>query len=138
MLADRSTRTTQGCDLEIDEDTSVTWKANPIAKKVAGTVTVNNDGAPLPGGGGGVVPPEVMVGGEVGLELGDEVGGQGSVGVMGGLGVIDGGVGVAVGGGDVGVIGVVDGGVAVELAETIMVNFDRFAMTCEVVGSCYV
>nr|GEW63571.1 uncharacterized protein [Tanacetum cinerariifolium] len=91
-------------------DLKTTRKANPIAKKVAGTVTVNNDGDPLPGGGGGVVPPELMVGGEVGLELGDEVGGHSSVGVMGGVVVIDGGVEVAVGGGDVGVIGVVDGG----------------------------
>nr|GEV27295.1 hypothetical protein [Tanacetum cinerariifolium] len=67
-----------------------------------------NDGAPLPGGG--AVTPVVLVGGDVGLVLGDDVGGQGSLGVMG---VIGGGVGVVVGGGDVGVIGVVDGGVAV-------------------------
>nr|GEY89966.1 hypothetical protein [Tanacetum cinerariifolium] len=63
-----------------------------------------NDGAPLPSGG--AVTPVGMVGGDAGLELGDDVGGHGS------LGVIYGGVGVVVGGGDVGVIGVVDGGVA--------------------------
>ncbi|KAI3827371.1 hypothetical protein L1987_01444 [Smallanthus sonchifolius] len=85
-------------------------------------ITAVKDGAPLLGGGSGVVLPEVEVGGDDGLELGEEVGGQGSVGR----------VGVVVGG-DAGVIGAVDGGLAVggeagvvgavAEAETLMVNF---------------
>ncbi|KAI3495946.1 hypothetical protein L1887_38294 [Cichorium endivia] len=97
-----------------------------------GTAAVR-DWAPPLGGGGGLVLPEVMVGGDDGPELGDEVGGQGASGVaMGGVGalvggyagvvgVTDGGVGVVVGG-DAGVVGVPDGGVVVE-AETLIANF---------------
>ncbi|KAI3709438.1 hypothetical protein L2E82_39200 [Cichorium intybus] len=102
---------------------------------MAGTAAVK-DWAPPLGGGGGLVLPEVMVGGDDGLELGDEVGGQGAPGVvgvaMGGaaavvggdagvVGVTDGGVGVVVGG-DAGAVGVPDGGVVVE-AETLIANF---------------
>lgn len=89
------------------------------------------DGAPPLGGGTGVILSEVTtVGGDDGLELGDEVGGQGTSGVVGEIvggdagvvGADNGGVGMVVGG-DAGVVGVADGGVVEASAETLMVNF---------------
>lgn len=56
----------------------------------------------------------VVVGGDIGLELGDEVGGQGSVGIIGVI--ADGIVGVVIGGDDV-------GGMVVAVEETLIVNF---------------